>query len=230
MNGKAAGTLGTAALLLAGGTWMALSRSYTTVGEALADKGYTWAATQTTSTGPVDFSVALPGWNDPGYPQAHYARYKVWHACSWGSPCSTGGCNGEALFGNWWAVEEVIRHPSNPLNIAGNQAYVATDQDFIDVERLALRGGGCDAGALRSYFIPTAKALGIIDPPPPTVTPPPPTPTPTSVPPGPGSTWSVTQRDCPSGAPRGSVCLAVAFAPSCLSTGKTEITFEGGDG
>lgn len=206
MNGRTAGTLGTAALLMAGGTWMALNRSYSTLPEALAAQGYTWAATITTSTGPVDFAATIDYPFGAKFPQQHFDRYKVWAACAHGTPCSLGGCGAEALWGNWWAVEAVIQHPSNPLNLVNNQVYRATPQDQLDVERLTLRGGNCQSGAFRGYFLPTARALGILDPPEPTVTPPPPTPTPTPAPSGP-----LTSREfpCPGGMERSTAQLCI---------------------
>lgn len=225
MNRKAAALLAGIAATLGGGTWLALNTQHIILGDALAAKGYVWAATVTTSTGPVSFEVPLPDPNSPEYPQAHFNRYKVWHACVWGSPCSVGGCGAEAMFGNWWAIEEVVRHPTNPLDLVDNQRYQFTTQDQVDIERLTLRGGNCRSGALYGYFIPKARELGIIDPPPPpTVTPPPPPPpTPTPAPPVGPSTWSAVQKACGPSMRPGSICLEMTFQPSAASTGRSEV-------
>jgi len=129
--------------------------------------GYTHAAAQGINTGPVDLSVAITDPHGPDAAKQHFGRYKFWQACANGSPCGSGGCGGEQLFGQLWAVEAVIRHPSNPLNLVGNLSYVVTIQDFMDIERFTLAGGGCDAGVFRAYFLPMAKTLGIIAPEPP---------------------------------------------------------------
>lgn len=225
------GGLGVVGLATAGTMWYQAQPTHVDLASALAAQGYVWAATVTTSTGPVNFAAALPDPNLPEYPRAHYDRYRVWHACSLGSPCSVGGCGGERLLGSWWAIEAVIKHSSNPLGIVNNTAYNPTFQDMVDVERLTTRGGNCDSGAFRAYFLPTARALGITEPdppPPPTPTPtppPPPTPTPTPPPPASGG-WgsSVQQVPCPAGQAASSLCLDVRFTPGVLSTGRSTVT------
>lgn len=224
-----------AALLAAGGvtgyaTYSA--KQHPDLASALAAKGYVWAAVVNTNNGPVNFNATIDYPYADKYRQQHWDRYKIWPNCYQtppGEPCSTGGCGVEALYGNWWLVEEVTHHPSNPLNIANNQAYSFTPQDQMDVERLTLRGAGCAAGALYGYFIPTAQALGITGEPPPTPTPTPkpPAPTPTTPPPVVTDSWEVEQVDCASAITSGErLCLEITYYPSGNSTGRLEVNVE----
>ncbi len=54
-------------------------------------------------------------------------------------------------------VETVVRHPSNPLNLLDNAAYVVTEQDRVDAKMVKGRSG--NASVYDAFFIPQAGGL-----------------------------------------------------------------------
>jgi hypothetical protein len=123
-----------------------------TLGDALSAAGFTqtiWVNKNNVAKRDVGtFNPGATAWNgltEPGF-EARYGQ---------GSWSRKGDLVGERFAQD--VVETVVRHPSNPLNIANNTVYVLTVLDKADANMVKGRSG--NASVYDAFFIPQASGL-----------------------------------------------------------------------
>lgn len=234
-NRQKGGAAAVGGALLLAATLTVVPNGHESLGAALVASGFSTAAYVSSTSGsagtsaaqPVTLTAVLP-WTAYGaggdlgsWDAGYVARYGVHTSPAFGSPALRAVCRPSREI-DGPIVEAVVRHGTNPLNMAGHGTWEYDRDAWEDLKLLARPGAGCGGLAWDQLILPLYASLTAVPPATPTPAPEPP-PQPTPEPPAPSSYgWSVRQTDC--GIAMLGVCLSVRFIPSTASTGRLTVT------